>query len=191
MKTEPTLIPPGPASALSTLERAMAKCQAEAATAFTAAVGEPYEYVRDGLGGDSTDKHFSRAMALMRMTAKLAREMAKLNSHRSQTHFVHRTEIRALKSPSEPALLATAAPKRGESIAPSHYDDPCPVNFYDAKGNRREITPEEDERFTQWCIREEARIARKWAVKEAEEGTPAPSSSGSNSENHGPRITVP
>jgi len=192
MKTEPTLIPPAdavPVTALGSLERALAKCQDEAITAFTAANGPRMEI---GLGSsDLTDKHFARAMALMKMTAKIGGVMAKLNSHRSQTHFVHRTEVRALKSPSEPALITPPEFKRGESIAPSHYDDPCPVNFYDAKGNRREITPAEDEQFTRWCIREEARIARKYAVKEAEEGTPSPNSSGSNSENHGPRIRVP
>ena len=122
------------------------------------------------------------------MTAKLGGVMAQLNSHRSQTHYVHRTEIRALKSPPEPALIASGEPVRGQSIAPSHYDDPCPVNFYDANGKRRQITPAEDEQFTQWCIREEARIARKHAIRDAEEGAPTPNSSGSNTETHGPRI---
>lgn len=194
MKTEPTLIPPAgaaPATALSSLERALAKCLDEAADAFAASKGPPPTLDEDGFEqDDGRGAQFGRAMALMKMTTKLADAMAKLNSHRSQTHFVHRTEVRALKSPPEPALIASAPPKRGESIAPSHYDDPCPVNFYDAKGNRREITPEEDERFTQWCIRQEARIAREHAVKEAEEGTPSPNSSGSNSEN-GPRISFP
>jgi len=181
MKTEPTLIPPVdavPATALASLDRALAKCQDEAATAFTAANGTPYEIGVDGR--DGTDKHFSRAMALMRMTAKLAREMAKLNSHRSQTHFVHRTEIRALQSPPEPAL-------------PAAEDDPQPpTRYYDAQGNRRPLTNAEVNRLNAWGERQSERDRRRLLAEEAaQQGTPSPNSSGSNGENHGPRITLP
>jgi hypothetical protein len=185
MKTEPTLIPPTGAvstSALSSLERALAKCQEEAVTAFTSANGQPY--VRDQKGNDSTDKHFTRGIALMKVTAKLAGAMAKLNSHCSQTHFVHRTEVRTLQSPPEPALIAPAEP--GAPVASLQYDDPCPVSLFDATGKTRTLTPEEEQRFTQWYIREEARIARK----RAEQGAPSPNLSGSNGD-HGPCVRLP
>src|ERR1700754_2075926 len=98
MKTEPALIPDSvPATALGSLERALAKCQEEAVTAFGGANGPRDEH--DGYGGDSTDKYFNRAIALMNMTAKLGEVMAKLNSHRSQSHIVHRTEVRTIQPP--------------------------------------------------------------------------------------------
>lgn len=182
--TEPTLIPPtdtAPATALGSLERALAKCQEEAATAFAAANGQPY--ARSQSGDDTTDKHFTRGIELMKMTARLAGAMAKLNSHRSQTHFVHRTEVRALKSPPEPSLVTATPVEDDENPAPK-------VAFFDDKGRPRELTPEEADRFNQWAYREQERFARKRAAEEVEQGTPSPNSSGSNSAN-GPRIRVP
>jgi hypothetical protein len=177
MKTEPTLIPTDdavPATAFGSLERALAKCQEEAVTAFKAANGPRVEI---GLGSsDLTDKHFMRAMALMKMTARLGGVMAQLNSHRSQTHFVHRTEVRTLQPPPEARL-------------PSAEDDPePPCRLYDSRGNRRQLTAAEADRYNAWSSRQAERERRRIEAEEAEQGTPTPKSSGSNSENHVPRI---
>jgi hypothetical protein len=167
-----------PTTALTSLERAMAKCQDEAAEALAASKGPPqldadgFDHV-GGAGGQ-----FGRAMELMKMTAKLGSVMAKLSSHRSQTHYVHRTEIRATQPPpgSAPALLLT------------QVEDPePPMRYYDEHGNRREITPEETAEYNAWADRQAERVRRARLAQKAGQGAPSPNSSGSNREN-GPRI---
>lgn len=184
MKTESTLIPPAdavPATALGTLERALAKCLDEAAEAFAASKGPPPPL--DELGFEQDDgrgAQFGRAMALMKMTAKLGGVMAQLNSHRSQTHYVHRTEVRAVQAPPQARL-------------PAAEDDPePPYKFFDAQGNRRPLTKAEADRYNAWSSRHAERERLRIEAEEAaEQGAPSPSSSGSNSENHGPRIRLP
>jgi hypothetical protein len=109
--------------------------------------------------------------------------MAKLSSHRSQTHFVHRTEIRATQPPPGPAPVA---------LLTQEDDPPPPLRYFDADGNRREITPEENATYDAWAARQSeryrrARLARQAGQQQAGQGTPSPNSSGSNREN-GPRI---
>jgi hypothetical protein len=165
-----------PTTALTSLERAMAKCQDEAAEALAAAKGPPQldEHGYDHVGG--TGGQFGRAMALMKMTAKLGSVMAKLSSHRSQTHVVHRTEIRAAQPQAAPVTL----------LAPVGDPEP-PLRYFDDKGKRRPLTVEEAARYNAWSDRQAERDRRAFQEREAKEGAPTPNSSGSNGEN-GPRV---
>jgi len=127
--------------------------------------------------GSRTDVEV-RTVEIDPATAKLAAAMAKLNSHRSQTHIVHRTEVRALQSPPEPSLVS------------AQHDPEPPTRYYDARGNRRPLTNAEVDKINAWSERQSERDRRRILAEEAEQGTPSPNSDGSNSEN-GPRVRLP